>query len=168
MGALSLPTWVLASASLRKLGKPGFPNFRNLAAGCGLGAFLGRRSGFLARTGAGRLTLCAVPSLFRAALRARPRDSVPNPARGHAPLDPGRGSPSGSAPFSKATRSYRKVYFSAKLPPDIFYGKLYHMFLVFSRLPCKSCRNPGRVSNGVLAYRKVYPPANLPTGDNGG
>ena len=42
-GTLSLPAWVLASASLRKLGKPGFPNFRNLAAGCGLGAFLGRR-----------------------------------------------------------------------------------------------------------------------------
>ena len=42
-GTLSLPAWVLASASLRKLGKPRFPNFRNLAAGCGVWAALRER-----------------------------------------------------------------------------------------------------------------------------
>ena len=68
-GTLSLPARVLTSASLRKLGKPGFPNLRNLAAGCGLGRSWGRR-GWVPRADAGvRLRFCAVPFSVSAALR---------------------------------------------------------------------------------------------------
>ena len=41
-GRLASRRWCRASASLRKLGKQRFPNLRNLAVGCGLGAW-GRR-----------------------------------------------------------------------------------------------------------------------------